>query len=161
LKLGHLSSCTEVEFDNPNWNTRYNIYRRISKESHIFPKKHITVEDYNDMVYCATVEPYHTLVVRRNGRIMISGNCWWHTIVPTNSKKKTGYPTEKPVGIIKRMIAASSNADDVILDFFAGSGTTGMAALELERRFVLIDENPEAIEVMRNRFQEFDIDWCV
>ena len=78
---------------------------------------------------------------------------WWHTIVATNSKEKTGYPTQKPLGILRRMISASSNAGDLVLDFFAGSGTTGAAALELGRRFMLIDNNEEAVRVMRERFR--------
>ncbi len=60
---------------------------------------------------------------------------WWQTIVPTNSKEKTGYPTQKPIAILRRIIAASSNPGDHVLDFFAGSGTTGAACLELGRRF--------------------------
>lgn len=85
---------------------------------------------------------------------------WWHTIVPTNSREKTGYPTQKPVGILRRIIAASSNPGDLVLDFFAGSGTTGAVAYELGRRAVLIDSNPEAIDVMRRRFAHFDrVEW--
>jgi DNA modification methylase len=76
---------------------------------------------------------------------------WWHTIVPTNGKEKTGYPTQKPTGILTRIIQASSRPGDWVLDFFAGSGTTGTVAASLDRRFVLIDSNPEAIEVMRRR----------
>jgi site-specific DNA-methyltransferase (adenine-specific) len=77
---------------------------------------------------------------------------WWHTIVPTTSKEKTGYPTQKPLGILRRIVQASSRPGALVLDFFAGSGTTGMAALELGRRFLLIDNNPEALEVMARRF---------
>lgn len=77
---------------------------------------------------------------------------WWHTIVPTNGREKTGYPTQKPLGILRRIIQASSNPGDLVLDFFAGSGTTGAACAELGRRFLLADNNPEAIEVMRGRF---------
>jgi site-specific DNA-methyltransferase (adenine-specific) len=58
---------------------------------------------------------------------------WWHTIVPTNGKEKTGYPTQKPLGILRRIISASSNPGEVVLDFFAGSGTTGAVCLELDR----------------------------
>lgn len=76
---------------------------------------------------------------------------WWHTIVPTNSKEKTGYPTQKPEGIVRRAIQASSAPGSLVLDFFAGSGTTGAVARQLRRRFVLIDDNPEAISVIRNR----------
>lgn len=77
---------------------------------------------------------------------------WWHTIVPTSGKEKTGYPTQKPLGVLRRIIAASSNPGDLILDFFAGSGTTGVAALELGRRFMLVDNNEEALRVMARRF---------
>lgn len=76
---------------------------------------------------------------------------WWHTIVSPTGKEKTGYPTQKPLGILRRMISASTASGDWVLDFFAGSGTTGAAARELGRRFVLIDQNPEAIDVMTNR----------
>jgi site-specific DNA-methyltransferase (adenine-specific) len=78
---------------------------------------------------------------------------WWHTIVPTNAGERTGYPTQKPLGILRRIIAASSNPGDLVLDFFAGSGTTGAAALELGRRFVLVDDNREALDVMARRFR--------
>ncbi|NLW72244.1 MAG: site-specific DNA-methyltransferase [Chloroflexi bacterium] len=77
---------------------------------------------------------------------------WWHTIVGTNSKEKTGYPTQKPLGVLERIIRASSNPGELVLDFFAGSGTTGAACLKLGRRFILVDSNPQAIEVMKNRF---------
>ncbi len=79
---------------------------------------------------------------------------WWHTIVPTNSREKTGYPTQKPFGILRRIVAASSRPGDLVVDFFAGSGTTGAAALALGRRFLLIDSNPEAVAVMRRRFAD-------
>jgi site-specific DNA-methyltransferase (adenine-specific) len=88
---------------------------------------------------------------------------WWHTIVPTNGREKTGYPTQKPLGVLRRIVAASSRPGDVVLDFFAGSGTTGAACLEVGgRRFMLVDENPEAIRVMRSRFAGVtDIEWLV
>jgi site-specific DNA-methyltransferase (adenine-specific) len=76
---------------------------------------------------------------------------WWHTIVSPNGHEKTGYPTQKPLGIITRIVRASSRPGDVVLDFFAGSGTTGVAALQLGRRFILIDSNPVALEVMARR----------
>ncbi len=76
---------------------------------------------------------------------------WWHTIVSPTGKEKTGYPTQKPLGILRRIIAASSPPGGTVLDFFAGSGTTGVAAHELGRRFILIDSNPEAVAVMRAR----------
>jgi len=76
---------------------------------------------------------------------------WWHTIVSPTGKEKTGYPTQKPVGILRRIIQASSKPGDVVLDFFAGSGTTGFVANELGRRFVLVDQNPESIQVIKDR----------
>lgn len=76
---------------------------------------------------------------------------WWHTIVPTNGKEKTGYPTQKPEGILRRMVHASTRPGDWCLDFFAGSGTLGAVAAQLGRRYVLIDSNPEAVRVMRSR----------
>ncbi|RMF33253.1 MAG: site-specific DNA-methyltransferase [Chlorobiota bacterium] len=85
---------------------------------------------------------------------------WWHTIVPTNSKEKTGYPTQKPLGILRRIISASSKEGDTVLDFFAGSGTTGVAAAELGRNFVLVDNNLEALAVMAHRFANIpDVTW--
>ena len=77
---------------------------------------------------------------------------WWHTIVPTNGPERTGYPTQKPVGILRRIVLASSAPGDLVMDPFAGSGTTGVACLALGRRFLLMDNHPQAIEVMRRRF---------
>lgn len=84
---------------------------------------------------------------------------WWHTIVSPTGKEKTGYPTQKPLGILRRIVAASSRPGDLVLDFFAGSGTTGAAALELGRHFCLVDSNPEALEVMRERFDGEDVQY--
>ena len=76
---------------------------------------------------------------------------WWHTIVPTNSREKTGYPSQKPEGILRRVVQASSAPGAWVLDFFAGSGTTGAVARQLGRHCVLVDVNPEAVAVMRRR----------
>ncbi|HEX5858018.1 MAG TPA: site-specific DNA-methyltransferase [Microbacterium sp.] len=76
---------------------------------------------------------------------------WWHTIVPTTGREKTGYPTQKPEGILRRIVQASSRPGDRVLDAFAGSGTTGAVASALGREAVLIDANPEAIDVMAKR----------
>ncbi len=85
---------------------------------------------------------------------------WWHTIVSTNGKEKTGYPTQKPLGVINRILTASSNPGDLVLDFFAGSGTVGESCLKLGRKFILIDNNPQAMQVMAKRFKELpDIEW--
>jgi site-specific DNA-methyltransferase (adenine-specific) len=111
--------------------------------------------EYKGSVHCCSVEPHHTLVVRRNGRPAVCGNCWWHTIVPTNSSERTGYPTQKPLSILRRIVQASSPPGGLVADFFAGSGTTGAACYELGRRFLLVDSNPEAIEVMARRFASY------
>ncbi len=76
---------------------------------------------------------------------------WWHTIVSPTGKEKTGYPNQKPEGILRRMIQASTQPGDWILDFFAGSGSTGAVAQRMGRHFVMVDSNPEAISVMRKR----------
>lgn len=80
---------------------------------------------------------------------------WWHTIVSPNGKEKTGYPTQKPLGIIKRIVTASSMPGDTVMDFFAGSGTFGEAATMLGRDFILVDSNPESMEVMQKRFAKY------
>jgi site-specific DNA-methyltransferase (adenine-specific) len=79
---------------------------------------------------------------------------WWHTIVSPTGREKTGYPTQKPEGVLRRIVQASSREGDWVLDFFAGSGTTGAVASALGRRFVLVDSSPDAIAVMRARFGE-------
>lgn len=76
---------------------------------------------------------------------------WWHTIVSPNGKEKTGYPTQKPMGVINRIVSVHSKVGDRVLDFFAGSGTTGEVAFRLGRSCMLVDNNPEAIKVMRER----------
>ena len=82
---------------------------------------------------------------------------WWHTIVSPNGKEKTGYPTQKPLGVLERIVKVHSSPGDLVLDFFAGSGTTGAAAQAHGRRFLLVDENPDAIAVMRERFAGTDV----
>ncbi len=76
---------------------------------------------------------------------------WWHTIVSPTGKEKTGYPTQKPLAILRRIVTASSRPGDTVLDFFAGSGTTGEAASTLGRSFILIDANKQAFKVMEKR----------
>ena len=76
---------------------------------------------------------------------------WWQTIVPTNGRERTGYPAQKPLAILERIVKVHSNPGDVVLDFFAGSGTTGEAAARNDRRYVLIDNNPEAAQLMSKR----------
>ena len=86
---------------------------------------------------------------------------WWHTIVSPTGTEKTVYPTQKPEGILRRIIQASSAPGDLVVDFFAGSGTTGAVAAQLERRFVLIDQNPDAIAVVEARLKKLGVEFDV
>jgi site-specific DNA-methyltransferase (adenine-specific) len=81
---------------------------------------------------------------------------WWHTIVPTNGREKTGYATQKPLGVLGRIVTVHSDPGAVVLDFFAGSGTTGEAAALAGRGFVLIDESREAARVMAKRLRAYE-----
>jgi site-specific DNA-methyltransferase (adenine-specific) len=83
---------------------------------------------------------------------------WWHTIVPTVSREKTGWPTQKPLGILNRIVKVHSRPGDVVLDFFAGSGTAGMAAASHGRGFVLVDQSSEAVKIAARRLSAFDPD---
>ena len=99
-------------------------------------------------------EPYMApglVTPEKAARGKLPTDVWWHTIVSPTGKEKTGYATQKPEGILRRIVQASSAPGDWVLDFFAGSGTTGAVAAALDRRFVLIEQNPEAIEIMRSR----------
>jgi site-specific DNA-methyltransferase (adenine-specific) len=99
-------------------------------------------------------EPYMApglVSAEKAARGKLPTDVWWHTIVPTNGGEKTGYPTQKPEGILRRIVQASTRPGDWCLDFFAGSGTLGAVAAKLGRRYVLIDSNPEAVRVMRER----------
>ncbi len=99
-------------------------------------------------------EPYMApglVTAEKAARGKLPTDVWWHTIVPTNGAEKTGYPTQKPAGIVRRMVAASSRPGGWCLDFFCGSGTLGAVCRELDRRFVLVDSNPEAIAVAARR----------
>ncbi|MFT5080769.1 MAG: site-specific DNA-methyltransferase (adenine-specific) [Planctomycetota bacterium] len=80
---------------------------------------------------------------------------WWHTIVSPNGKEKTGYATQKPLGVLDRIVKVHSNPGDLVLDFFGGSGTTGESAGNNDRVFYLVDENPEAVAVMAKRLERF------
>ena len=85
---------------------------------------------------------------------------WWHTIVSPTGKEKTGYPTQKPLGILERIVRVHSNPGDTVLDFFAGSGTTGEAAVRNGRNCILIDQSPEACALMRTRIAAVK-DWAI
>lgn len=84
---------------------------------------------------------------------------WWHTIVSPNGREKTGYPTQKPRGILERIIKVHSRPGDLLLDFFAGSGSFGESAVVLGRRCILVDNNEEAMRVMERRFAEVNVEW--
>jgi len=126
-----------------------------------WPPKHDTI-----LVYVADPTAYHfdsasvdrepymapgLVTAEKAARGKLPTDVWWHTIVPTRGHEKTGYPTQKPEGIVRRMVQASTRPGDWCLDFFAGSGTLGAAAVALGRHYVLIDSNPEAVRIMRTR----------
>jgi len=99
-------------------------------------------------------EPYMApglVTAEKAARGKLPTDVWWHTIVPTTGREKTGYPTQKPEGVLRRIVQASSRPGDRVLDLFAGSGTTGAVASALGRDAVLVDHNPEAVRVMRER----------
>jgi site-specific DNA-methyltransferase (adenine-specific) len=128
-----------------------------------WPAKHDTI-----LVYVKDPEAYHfdseevdrepymapgLVTPEKAARGKLPTDVWWHTIVPTNGSEKTGYPTQKPEGVLRRIVQASTRPGDWCLDFFAGSGTLGAVAAKLGRRYVLIDSNPEAVRIMRARLR--------
>jgi site-specific DNA-methyltransferase (adenine-specific) len=129
-----------------------------------WPKKHDTilvyVKDPGKYFFDSEEvdrEPYMApglVTEEKVARGKLPTDVWWHTIVPTTGREKTGYPTQKPEGIVRRMVQASTREGDWCLDFFAGSGTLGAVAAQLGRRYVLIDSNPEAVRVMRARLEK-------
>ena len=126
-----------------------------------WPAKHDTILVYvknPDAYYFDNAavdrEPYMApglVTPEKAARGKLPTDVWWHTIVSPTGKEKTGYATQKPEGILRRIVQASSAEGDWVLDFFGGSGTTGAVASALGRRFLLVDQNPAAIEVMRAR----------
>jgi site-specific DNA-methyltransferase (adenine-specific) len=80
---------------------------------------------------------------------------WWHTIVSPTGKEKTGYATQKPLGVLERIVRVHSNPGETVLDFFAGSGTTGEAAAKHGRSFVMVDESPAAVKIMEKRLKPY------
>jgi site-specific DNA-methyltransferase (adenine-specific) len=104
-------------------------------------------------------EPYMApglVTAEKAARGKLPTDVWWHTIVSPNGKEKTGYPTQKPEGVLRRVVQASSRPGDWCLDCFAGSGTLGAVARALGRRYVLIDSNPEAVAVANRRLASFE-----
>lgn len=126
-----------------------------------WPAKHdnilVYVKDPSNYVFNNTAvdrEPYMApgLVTPEKAALgKLPTDVWWHTIVSPTGNEKTGYVTQKPEGILRRVIHASSNEGDLVMDFFGGSGTTAKVAMTLGRRFLVVDKNPEAFEVMKNR----------
>jgi site-specific DNA-methyltransferase (adenine-specific) len=126
-----------------------------------WPAKHDTilvyVKDVRDYWFDSAEvdrEPYMApglVTAEKAARGKLPTDVWWHTIVPTSGHEKTGYPTQKPEGIVRRMVLASTRPGDWCLDFFAGSGTLGAVAARQGRRYVLIDSSPEAVRVMKRR----------
>jgi len=114
--------------------------------------KHPT--DYTFNLYASDRIPYMApglVGPEKAARGKTPTDVWWHTIVSPTGKEKTGYPTQKPLGILERIIRVHSNPGETVLDFFAGSGTTGLAAARNNRNYILIDQNPEAIALMQQR----------
>ncbi|MBO9704746.1 MAG: site-specific DNA-methyltransferase [Arthrobacter sp.] len=102
-------------------------------------------------------EPYMApglVTEEKRQRGKLPTDVWWHTIVSPTGKEKTGYPTQKPEGLLRRMVMASTRPGDWCLDFFAGSGTLGAVAAKTGRRFVCVDENPSAVSVMATRLAD-------
>jgi site-specific DNA-methyltransferase (adenine-specific) len=122
------------------------------------PKNYVfNVEDIDRIPYMAP----NLVGPEKAAKGKLPTDTWWHTIVATGGKEKTGYPTQKPLNILERIIRASSNPGDTVLDFFAGSGTTGECCYKLKRKFILIDKSIQAMEVMAKRFSHMsnNIEW--
>jgi site-specific DNA-methyltransferase (adenine-specific) len=134
------------------------------KSKRRWPPKHDTIlvyvkdpESYYFDSDAVDREPYMApglVTPEKVARGKLPTDVWWHTIVPTNGREKTGYPTQKPLGVLRRMVLASTRPDDWCLDFFAGSGTLGAAAKELRRHYVLVDNNPAAVGIMERRLDQ-------
>ncbi len=135
-----------------------------AKSRRRWPTKHDTI-----LVYVKDPDRYHfdseavdrepymapgLVTPEKAARGKLPTDVWWHTIVATSGREKTGYATQKPEAIVRRMVLASSRTGDWTLDLFAGSGTLGAVARDAGRNFVLVDENPAAISVMRQRLGE-------
>ena len=126
-----------------------------------WPAKHDTILVYVKDVDCyyfdsAEVdrEPYMApglVTAEKAERGKLPTDVWWHTIVPTNGSERTGYPTQKPEGVLRRIVSASSAPGDRCLDFFAGSGTLGAVAREFGRSFTLIESSADAVAVIERR----------
>ncbi len=135
-----------------------------AKSTRRWPAKHDTILVYvkNPETYyfdseSVDREPYMApglVTPEKVARGKLPTDVWWHTIVSTNGSERTGYATQKPEGVLRRIVQASSAPGDRVLDFFAGSGTTGAVARALGRRFLLVDESPDAVAIMRARLPQ-------
>jgi site-specific DNA-methyltransferase (adenine-specific) len=138
-----------------------------AKSTRRWPAKHDTI-----LVYVKDPARYHfdssavdrepymapgLVTPEKAARGKLPTDVWWHTIVTTNGAERTGYPTQKPEGILRRIVQASTEPGDLVLDLFAGSGTTGAAAAALERRYLLVDESQDAVAVMRKRLSTAEV----
>ncbi|KYJ97296.1 site-specific DNA-methyltransferase [Microbacterium sp. p3-SID338] len=138
-----------------------------AKSRRRWPTKHDTILVYvkNPRTYVFNSddvdrEPYMApglVTAEKAARGKLPTDVWWHTIVPTTGREKTGYPTQKPEGVLRRIVTASSRPGDRVLDLFAGSGTTGAVASALGREAVLVDDNPEAVRVMAARIPHAEV----
>ncbi|AWB88208.1 DNA-methyltransferase [Salinibacterium hongtaonis] len=139
-----------------------------AKSKSRWPTKHDTI-----LVYVKNPDAYHFdseavdrepymapgLVTREKAeRGKLPTDVWWHTIVSPTGYEKTGYPTQKPEGILRRIVQASSRPGDWVIDFFAGSGTTGAVAAALGRKFVLVDRSDESMAVIRARLEKASVE---
>jgi site-specific DNA-methyltransferase (adenine-specific) len=135
-----------------------------AKSTRRWPAKHDTilvyVKDPRSYYFDSAAvdrEPYMApglVTPEKAERGKLPTDVWWHTIVGTNAAERTGYATQKPVGILRRIVQASSAPGDLVLDLFGGSGTTGAAARALGRRFLLADASPDAVAVMHARLPD-------
>lgn len=128
------------------------------------PGKHVFNWDSIDRIPYATPEMQHVgrtpeEAAQRIAAGKVPTDVWSMSILGTNSRERNGYPTQKPVKLVERAILASSPPDGVVVDVFAGSGTTGAAAHNQGRRFVLADVSPNAIQTMKERFKELEVEW--
>jgi site-specific DNA-methyltransferase (adenine-specific) len=138
-----------------------------AKSKSKWPAKHDTILVYVknpvDYYFDSTEvdrEPYMApglVTPEKAERGKLPTDTWWHTIVPTSGKEKTGYPTQKPEGVLRRIISASSAPGDYVLDFFSGSGTTAAVAAKLGRHYVAVDENPAALTIMKKRLKSLGV----
>jgi site-specific DNA-methyltransferase (adenine-specific) len=134
-----------------------------ARATHRWPAKHDTIfwytrdpERYTFNLGASDRIPYMApglVGAEKAARGKTPTDVWWHTIVSPTGKEKTGYATQKPLGILERIVRVHSNPGDLVLDFFAGSGTAGEAAAKHGRRFVMVDESPDAVRVMEKRLK--------